>query len=107
MNTKQRLLFDHQTENQRRILQRYGNHICLLDATYKTTKDSITLFFLAIKSNVNYQVVVSFAIQDETTVCICEAISIIRSRNGEWKPKLFMVDNCEEEIRSIETNFPG
>ena len=107
MNTKQRLLFVHQTGNQQKLLERYGNHICLLDATYKTTKYAVPLFFLATKTNVNYQVVGSFAIQDETTTSIIEVISIIKSWNKLWNPKLFMVDNCEEEIRAIETNFPG
>ena len=36
-----RLLFIHQTQNQRNILRKYGNHICLLDATYKTTRYAV------------------------------------------------------------------
>ena len=87
------------------MLEKYGNHICLLDATYKATKYAVPLFFLAIKTNVNYQVVRSFAIEDETTTSIIEVISIIKSWNKLWNPKLFTVDNCEEEIRAIETNF--
>ena len=88
-------------------VQRYGNNICLLDATYKTTRFSIPLFFLVLKTNVNYQIVGSFAIQDETTEAITEALSILKKWNCSWTPKCFMVDNCEEEITSIESLFPG
>ena len=57
------LLFVHQTNNQKRLLQRYGNELTLLDPTYKTTKYSLALFFLVVKTNVNYQVVGSFVIK--------------------------------------------
>ena len=97
----------HQNADQKRLLNRYGNEICLLDATYKTTKYSIPLFFLAVKTNVDYQVVGSFAVQDETTEAISEALSVLKNWNPRWKPKFFMVDNCEEEINAIESHFPG
>ena len=106
-NRCSRLLFCHQTKQQKRLLLLYGNALSLLDATYKTTKYSIPLFFLCVKTNVNYQIVASFAIQDETTEAITEVLKIISNWNPNWKPKLFMVDNCEEEIQSIESLFPG
>ena len=37
------LLFVHQTAWQRRLLERYGD-VCLLDATYKTTKYALPVF---------------------------------------------------------------
>ncbi|XP_066925961.1 uncharacterized protein, partial [Clytia hemisphaerica] len=52
-----RLLFVHQTKRQRRLLAKYGNFVCLLDATYKTTKYSLPLFFIATRTNVDYQVI--------------------------------------------------
>ena len=55
----QKFLFVHQTTWQRRLLSKYGNDICLLDATYKTTRYALPLFFLAVKTNVDYQVVAS------------------------------------------------
>ena len=65
------------------------------------------MLFLVVKTNVDYQVVGSFAVQDETTIVISEAVSILKKWNPLWKPKLFMVDNCEEKIDEIEQNFPG
>lgn len=49
----------HQTEWQRKILSRYGQELCFLDATYKTTKYALPLFFLVVKTNVSYTVVES------------------------------------------------
>ena len=56
------LLFVHQSAWQRRLLKRYGN-ICLLDATYKTTRYALPLFFLVVCTNGDYQVVGSFVVQ--------------------------------------------
>ena len=50
----------------------------------------------------DYRVVGSFAVQDEMTDAISEAVAILKNWNPLWKPKLFMVDNCEEEINGIE-----
>ena len=53
---EQSLLFCCQTEKQNRLLQKYGNYICLMDATYKTTRYALPLFFLCVRTNVCYQV---------------------------------------------------
>ena len=55
----------------------YGNDICLLDATYKTTKYVLPLFFLVVKTNVSFEVVGSFVTQSETTAAITEGFKII------------------------------
>ena len=88
-------------------MKKYGNCIALLDATYKTTKYSIPLFFVAVKTNVKYMVVGSFAIQEETTEAITETMGILRSWNESWNPVCFMVDNCIEEIHCLEHLFPS
>jgi len=85
----------------------YGNEICLLDATHKTTRYALPLFFVAIRTNVDYQVVASFVSQDESTESIKEALRIVKSWNKEWSPDYFMTDYCEEEINAVEEIFPG
>ena len=60
-------------------MNKYENHICLLDATYKTTKYAIPLFFVVVKINSNYQVVALFAVQNETTGAITEALGILKN----------------------------
>ena len=42
----QTLLWVHQTEWQKELLKRYGNTISLIDATYKTTRYELPLFFI-------------------------------------------------------------
>ena len=104
---KQPLLFLHQTTWQRRLLKKYGDNICLLDATYRTTRYSLPLFFLAVKTNVDYQVVGSFIIQYETTEAIAEALQTLKQWNKSWKPEFFMTDLSEQEINAVEEIFPG
>lgn len=78
----QKFLLVHQTSWQRRLLGKYGNDICLVYAICKTTRYSLPLFFLAVKTNVNYQVVATFVMQDEGTETTKEALEIIK----EWNP---------------------
>ena len=103
----QNLLFAHQTTWQRHFISRYGNEIMLLDATYKTMRYELPLFFLVVKTNVNYTVVGSFITQNETTASIEEALHIFRDWNPQWRPQYFMTDFCHEEINAIESTFEG
>ena len=38
----------------------------LMDATYKTTRYEVALFFVTVKTNVGYSVVSEFVVQSET-----------------------------------------
>ena len=106
MTGESRLLFVHQTKFQSRLLERYGNSIFLLEATYKTTEYSLPLFFVVVKTNVDYQFVSSFVERDETRPAITEALRIIKKRNPKCDPKCFMVDDCDEEIKSVGNISP-
>ena len=48
-NEPSSFLFVYQSKWQKYLLQRYGNELILLDATYKTTRYSSPLFFLTVK----------------------------------------------------------
>ena len=101
------LLFVHQTKWQRRLLNRYGNELSLLDATYCATKYALPLFFLVVKTNVDYQVVGSFVLQSEaSTNNIEKALKVISDWNPDWSPKSFLVDYSESEISEVEHLFP-
>ena len=50
------MIFVYQSNSMKRLYQRYGKHLVLLDATYKTTKYALPLYFLVVQTNVNYQV---------------------------------------------------
>ena len=101
------LLFAHQTKWQQRILNRYGNELSLLDATYRTTKYALPLFFLVVKTNVDYQVVGSFVLQSEASYEKQRALKVITALNRQWSPNSFLVDYSEAEIGAVERLFPG
>ena len=61
---------------------RYGNDICLLDTTNKATTYALSLVFVAVKTNVHYQIVASFVTENETTESIAEALGVVR----DWNP---------------------
>ena len=42
-----------------------GGELCLLDATYRTTKYAVPLFFICVKTSTDYAVVAVFACQFE------------------------------------------
>ena len=104
---EQPLLFVHQTDWQQKLVRKYGNNIRLLDATYRTTRYALPLFFLAVKTNVDYEVVASFIVQHETADPIAEALNILKDWNPSWNPKFFMTDLSEQEINAVEEVFPG
>lgn len=101
------LMFVYQTAWMKRLLDRYGQEMILLDATYKTTRYALPLFFVVVKTNVGYQVVATFVIEGESTRNIQSALDIIKQWNPEFKPKSAMVDCCREEFNAIESIFPG
>lgn len=97
-------------------LFRYGNSLCMLDATYRTTKYSLPLFLLAVKTNVGFSVVAEFVVQNETREAIKLGLDQVRQWMEEdperpegwhWQPSFFMTDFCEREIEAIEETFPG
>ena len=54
--TNGKLLFVYQSPNMQRLYRRYGSSLIMLDATYRATKYALPLFFMVVKTNVNYQV---------------------------------------------------
>ena len=54
--TNGKLLFVYQSPNMQRLYRRYGSSLIMLDATYRTTKYALPLFFMVVKTNVNYLV---------------------------------------------------
>ena len=53
-NFEDTLLWIHQEKWQQELLAEYGNDISLMDATYKTTKYELPLFFISVRTNVGY-----------------------------------------------------
>jgi hypothetical protein len=102
----QTLLYVHQEKWQQDLLVKYVNTITLLDAAYKTTKYDLALFFVCVKTNVNYTVVADFIVQSETSDQIKEALDVLKSWNPAWKPPYFMSDYSEAQITALRNAFP-
>ena len=80
-----------------------------MDATYKTCKVALPLFFLVVKTNIGYQVVATFIVQTEDMKSISEALKMIK---GHIESKgvhvgSFMVDCSAAEIGAIREVYPG
>ena len=80
-----------------------------MDATYRTMKKALPIFFMCVHTNVRYVPVCSFIVQNEQMSTIAEALSIIRDHMllAGFKFKCFMVDKCLAQSQAIEAVFPG
>ncbi|CAM4609535.1 unnamed protein product [Leuciscus chuanchicus] len=99
-------LFVHQSQEQQRLLKRYGDMV-LLDATYRTTKYALPLFLVVVRTNVGYKPVAEFICENESTMAISEALSLIKKWNDAWNPNYFMTDYCEQEYQALQLVFPN
>ena len=79
-----------------------------MDATYHTCRSMLHLFFLAMKTNVNYSPVTSFIVQNEDAKSISETLP----RNKQYISvhgidiKDFMINCSPMEMQSIREVFP-
>lgn len=102
----QNLLWVHQQQWQRELLNRYGNHISLIDATYRTMKYKLPLFFVCVRTNVGYSVVAQFIVQTESVECITEALNVLKQWNPNWNPPFFLSDFSDAEFAALKGAFP-
>ena len=93
-------LWVHQEQWQKDLLSCYGNQTSLMDmdATYRTTKYDLPLFFVCIKTNCNYMVVAEFIIGSESMEAIVEPLKILQTWNPSWNPRYFITDYSDAEI---------
>jgi hypothetical protein len=103
---KDDFIFVYQSQGMRHLLRTYGK-IILLDATYKTTRYSLPLFFLCVPTNQNFMVAATFLVKSETSEAIQEALEVIQGWNADWLPQYSMTDFCEAEMSALKTVFPG
>ena len=100
------LLFVHQEPWQMRLLSRYGTELVFMDGVHNTTKYSLPLYFIYVKTNMGLKVVAEFIIQNESQDLITEAISVVKSWNPSWNPSFWVTGVSELEISAIEDQFP-
>ena len=80
-----------------------------MDATYKTCKLALPLFFLVIHTNVGYSVVAEFIIQHEDMTSITKALTNLHKRWDECDIEVgnFMIDCQQSEENAIHAVFPN
>ena len=106
-HVKNNILFIHMTVAQKLFLQHYNN-LVLMDATYHTCRLMLPLFFLAMKTNVNYSPIASFIVQNENAKSISKTLSRIKQYISQDKIDIqnFMIDCLPMEMQSIREVFP-
>ncbi|WAR09061.1 hypothetical protein MAR_019019, partial [Mya arenaria] len=92
-------IFVHQNSDQKRLLAKYGHKICLLDATYKTTKYDLPLLFFCVNTNVGYMF-------RQSSYNIRRGLQVLKAWNPSWTPTFFMTDYDRKGINAIENTFP-
>ena len=60
-----KIMLVYQSKETKNKYERYGSHMILLDATYKSTKYALPLFFVIVQGNVNFQVYCVIVLQEE------------------------------------------
>ncbi|XP_069108844.1 uncharacterized protein [Argopecten irradians] len=106
VNEEESLLVIYQSKWQRNLLARYGNELVYLDATYRTTKYALPLFFLCVQTNGGFCVVGAFITEREDSSSVAEALQVIKDNNSAWTCKGFMIDSSEVEANAIHSVFP-
>ena len=102
-----KMLFVYQSFEMKEMFHRFGNELLLLDATYKTTKYTLPLFFLVVKTNLIFQVCAVIVLQEESTEMIAKALNTMKMWNPEVLPNYAFVDFDEREIVLLESTYPN
>ena len=50
-----KMMFVYQSKEMKNMYERYGNHLIMLDSTYRTTKYALPFFFVVVQINVNFR----------------------------------------------------
>ena len=99
------IMFLYQSKEMKNIYERCGNHMILLDATYRTTRYALPLFFVVVQTNVNFQVCRVIVLQEESTEMITKTLKIFKEWNSMVSLKYAFVDFDEREITLLEIVF--
>ena len=65
------------------------------------------LFFMIVKTNIDYQIVAVFVTENETEDSIQEVLTIIKSWNKDASPIYRTTDYCTKELKAMENILEG
>jgi len=100
-------MFVYQSAEMKRLYRRYGHLLVALDAVYRGGRYPLPVFFLLVRTNVNYQVVAVIALQQETQRSLVNALQVVRRWSPDVAPRYAVVDLSDEEVAALEETFPG
>ena len=78
-----------------------------MDATYKTIKYALPLFFLCVHTNTAYMVAATVIIETGDSASLAETLTNLKEMNPSWNKKNFMIDASDIEVNAIHQVFPG
>ena len=80
-----------------------------MDATYKTCKLALPLFFLVVKTNVGYSIIAKFIIQHEDTFIDCRSPRTVEGNMGQRRHKSWQFHDQLPTVRGecYTWHFPG
>eukprot|EP00959_Pyramimonas_sp_CCMP1952_P183179 3829733-Pyramimonas_sp.AAC.1 len=94
------------SEDQKRMLRRYGSTTCL-DATYKINKWGYAFFIVAVVDEHRHAFPCAFFIvQHEKAECVGEALAYLKYLVPEWNPVTIIMDKDDSEINACQATFP-
>lgn len=94
------------SDEQKRMLHRYGNVICL-DATYKVNKWGLAFFMIAVIDEHRQAFPCAyFIVQHEKAESVAEALAYLQHLVPGWKPTAIITDKDDAEINACKTIFP-
>jgi len=101
------LMFVYQSAEMKRLYRRYGGLLLVVDALHRASRYPLLVFFLLVRTNVNFQVVAVIVVQQETRQSLVNALHVVRRWNSDVCPRFALVDFSDEEITALEETFPG
>lgn len=101
------VIFCHQTQQQQRLLKRYGSKLFMIqiDEIYCTIP--FPLLCLYVQTNVDFQIVGFFVLYGEKVEMVSSALNILRQWNPNWSPNYVLCDSSDCQIDAVEKVFPS
>jgi hypothetical protein len=94
------------SEEQKRMLARYGSTTCL-DATYKINKWGYAFFMVAVVDEHRHSFPCAyFIVQHERAECVAEALAYLKLLVPGWNPTALITDKDDAEINACKAIFP-
>ena len=104
---KPTLIFCHQTQQQQRLMKRYGSQVNLCEVTNHIDRSPFPLFCLFVQTNVDYQPVATFILEYRNLPSHIQGLKTVKEWNPGWSPKYFITESSAEQTEAVTQVFAG